>query len=227
LAVYLSSIVGSSSIGVYSLATEKFVIIPVMVPKEKAQEYAEWLKVKLVYTQISGSVLIGAFVCANSNGILLPNSVRNEELESLKSVFTGNIKIMETKKTAYGNLVLANDKGAVVDPRFKTKEINQISEALGVEAVPTEIAKLPYVGSLAVATNKGVLAHPMLTSEEKKILENILKVPVEVGTINCGIPYVGTGLIANSHAAVAGSMTTGPEMFIIGNAMDVVQEDEK
>ena len=134
---------------------------------------------------------------------------------------------METKKTAYGNLVLANDKGAVVDPRFKETEIKKISETLGVEAVPTEIAGLPYVGSLAVATNKGVLAHPMLTAEEKKTLENVLKVPVDVGTVNCGVPYVGTGLIANSHAAVAGSMTTGPEMFIIGNALDVVQEEEK
>ena len=55
---------------------------------------------------------------------------------------------METKKTAYGNLVLANDKGAVVDPRFKEADIKQISEALGVEAVPTEIGQLPYVGAL-------------------------------------------------------------------------------
>ena len=227
LAVYLSSIVGSASIGVCSLATEHIVIIPVMVPKEKAQEFADWLRVNLVYTQISGSVLAGAFVCANSHGMLLPNSVRAEELEQIKVAFSGNIKVMETKKTAYGNLVLANDKGAVVDPRFKANEIRVISDVLGVEAVPTEIAKLPYVGSLAVATNKGVLAHPMLTPEEKKTLEDVLKVPVDVGTINCGIPYVGTGLIANSHAAVAGSMTTGPEMFIIGNAMDVVQEDEK
>jgi len=227
LGVYLSSIVGSSSIGVYTLATENFVAIPVMVPKEKAQEYADWLKVPLIYSQIGGSVLFGALACANSNGILLPNYVRNEELDQIKSVFKGTVKVMETKKTAYGNLVLANDKGAVVDPRFNPKEISQISETLGVEAVPTEIAQLPYVGSLAVATNKGVLAHPMLTSEEKKTLENVFKVPVEVGTINCGIPYVGTGLIANSHAAVAGSMTTGPEMFIIGNALDVVQEDEK
>jgi translation initiation factor 6 len=78
-----------------------------------------------------------------------------------------------------------------------------------------------------VATNKGVLAHPMLKDEERKILENLLKVPVDVGTINCGVPYVGTGLLANSKSAVAGSMTTGPEMFIIGNAMDVVQEEEK
>jgi len=226
LAVYLSSIVGSASIGVYSLANEKFVVIPPMVPRKKAERTAEWLKVKLVHTSISGSVLAGAFACANSNGILLPNSVREEELVAIKASFEGTITVMETKKTAYGNLVLANDHGAVVDPHFKEHEIRQIAETLGVDAVTGEIAGLPYVGSLAVATNKGVLAHPLLKDEEKKLLESMFKVPVDVGTINCGIPYVGTGLIGNSHAAVAGSMTTGPEMFIIGNVLDVVQEDE-
>ncbi len=226
LTVYLSSIVGSPSIGVYSLATEDIVAIPVMVPQDKAQEYADWLKVPLIHTSISGSVLIGALVAANSNGMLVSNSIREEELVRIKEFFKGNITVMETKKTAYGNLVLTNDKGAVVDPRFKPNEIKKISDTLGVEVVPTEIAALPYVGSLATATNKGVLAHPLLKEEERKILESVFKVPVEVGTVNCGIPYVGTGLIANSHAAVAGSMTTGPEMFIIGNALDVVQEEK-
>jgi translation initiation factor 6 len=226
LAVYLSSIVGSASIGVYSIANEKFVVIPPMVPLKKAEKTAEWLKVKLIHTSISGSVLAGAFACANSNGILLPNSVREQELAAIKAAFEGNITVMETKKTAYGNLVLTNDRGAVVDPRFKEHEISQIAETLGVDVVSGEIVGLPYVGSLAVATNKGVLAHPLLKEEEKKLLESTFKVPVDVGTINCGIPYVGTGLVGNSHAAVAGSMTTGPEMFIIGNALDVVQDDE-
>ena len=226
MAVYLSSIVGSASIGVYSLANEKIVIIPKMVPLEKAAQTAEWLKVKLVHSSIGGSVLAGALACANSNGILLSIFAREEELAAIKSSFEGNVTVMETKKTAYGNLVLANDHGAVVDPRFKESEIKQISETLGVEAIPCEIAGLPYVGSLAVATNKGVLAHPLLKDEERKVLERVFKVPVDVGTVNCGVPYVGTGLIGNSHAAVAGSLTSGPEMFIIGNALDVVQEDE-
>jgi len=227
LTVYLSSIVGSASIGVYALATENIVMIPRMVPQQKAQEFADFLKVKLAYTSISGSVLAGALVCANSNGLMVSKAIREEELTAIKTVFEGNITIMDSKKTAYGNLIVVNDNGAVVDPRFKETEIKKISEALGVEAVPSEIAGLPYVGSLAVATNKGVLAHPLLKDEERKMLENIFKVPVDVGTVNCGVPYVGTGLLANSHAAVAGSMTTGPEMFIIGNALDVVQEDEK
>ena len=226
MAVYLSSIVGSASIGVYSLATEKVVVLPKIVPLKKAERIAEWLKVKLIHTSIAGSVLAGAFACANSNGILLPNSVRDEELALLSSFFDGNVRVMETRKTAYGNLVLANDFGAVVDPRIKEPQLLQIGETLNVEAVPSEIAGLPYVGSLAVATNNGVLAHPLLKDEERKVLESVFKVPVDVGTINCGIPYVGTGLLANSCAAVAGSMTSGPEMFIIGSALDVVQEVE-
>lgn len=222
MTVYLSSIVGSPSIGVYSLANESIVMIPRMVPQKKAQEFADWLKVKLAYTSIAGSVLTGALACANSNGMLLPNSVREEELTEIRAVFDGNITIMETKKTAYGNLVLANDKGAVADPRLKEAELKKIADTLGVEVFQSEIAGLPYVGSLAAATNKGVLAHPLLKDDERKVLEQALKVPVDVGTINCGIPYVGTGLIANSKAAVAGSMTTGPEMFIIANALDTL-----
>jgi len=226
LAIYLSSLVGSASIGVYSLVTDEILIVPKWVPPKKAERLEQWLKVKLIHTTIGGSVLVGALACANSNGILLPHYIREEELEAIKSTFEGDITVMETKKTAYGNIVLANDYGAVVDRRLKASEIKKISETLGVEVVPGEVAGLPYVGSLAVATNKGVLAHPLLKDSERKPLEDVLKVPVDVGTINCGIPYVGTGLISNRYAAVAGLLTTGPEMFIIGHAFDVVKEDE-
>jgi translation initiation factor 6 len=227
LAIYLSSLGGSVSLGVYSLATDGMVIVPKWVPLRKAELFAQWLRVKLVHSTIGGSVLVGALACANSNGVLLPSFVREEELEALRSVFGGNITVMETKRTAYGNMVLANDRGAVVDMRLKEPEARQISDTLGVETVAGEIAGMPYVGSLAVATNRGVLVHPLLKDSERKLLQDTLRVPVDVGTINCGIPYVGTGLICNSHAAIAGSLTTGPEMFIIGNALDVVKEEEE
>jgi translation initiation factor 6 len=227
LAIYVSSLGGSVCIGVYSLATDSLVIVPKWIPLRKAELFAEWLKVKLVHATIGGSVLVGALACANSNGALLPSFVGQEELEVLKSVFDGNVTIMGTKKTAYGNLVLVNDHGAVVDPGLKGPEVRQISDTLGVEAVAGEIAGMPYVGSLAVATNKGVLAHPLLKDSERRLLEETLRVPIDVGTINCGVPYVGTGLVCNSHSAIVGSLTTGPEMFIIGNALDVVKEEEE
>jgi len=134
---------------------------------------------------------------------------------------------METKRTAYGNMVLANDYGALIDSRLKEEDAKTVADTLGVEVVRGEIAGLPYVGSLAIATNKGVLTHPLLKEEERKILTDVFKVPVDVGTINCGIPYVATGLIGNKFGAIAGSLTTGPELFIIGQALDVVKETDE
>ena len=224
--LFLFNLFGSASIGVYSLATDKMLIFPPQFPETKAQKVGEWLKVKVVGTTIGKSVLIGALACANSNGTVLSPFAQEEEIEAIKSASDINVTVMNTKKTAYGNLILANDYGAIVDPRLGKRDVTQIGGTLGVEVVAGEIAGLPYVGSLAAATNKGVLAHPLLKEEEQKILKDVLKVHVDVGTINCGIPYVATGLIGNKYGAVAGFMTTGPELFIIGQALDVVKENE-
>lgn len=227
MAIFLLGLFGSASIGVYSLVTEKMIIVPPVVSENKAEKLEEWLKVKVTRTMVGESVLIGALASANSNGIILPHFAREEEIKALKSVCSGiNVAVMETKRTAYGNMVLSNDFGAIIDPRIKGADLKRIADTLGVEAMPSEIAGLPYVGSLAIATNKGVIAHPLLKEEEQKLLKDVLKVHVDVGTINCGIPYVSTGLIGNSHTVVAGSLTTGPELFIIGQALDVVKENE-
>ena len=184
--------------------------------------FGEWLKVTLIHTTIGRSVLVGALVGGNSYGLLLPYFTQEKEIKLIKSFFDGNITVMDTKETAYGNMILANDKGAIVDPRLEKWKIRHVSDTLDVETIPGKIAGLPYVGSLAVATNKGVLTHPLVDEQERSILNNVLKVPVDLGTINCGIPYVGTGMIGNKNAAVVGLLTTGPEMFIIGHALDVV-----
>ena len=226
MSLFLFDLFGSASIGVYSLATDKILIFPPQFPETKAQKVGEWLKTKVVGTTIGKSVLIGALASANSSGIVLSPFTQEKEIEAIKSASDINVTVMNTKKTAYGNLILANDYGAIVDPRLGKRDMTQIKDTLGVEVVAGEIAGLPYVGSLATATNKGVLAHPLLKEEEQKVLKEVLKVHVDVGTINCGIPYVATGLIGNKYGAVAGSLTTGPELFIIGQALDVVKENE-
>ncbi len=221
----LIGLFGSSSIGVYSLATEKLAIVPPQMSSMKAKRLEEHLQVKVIRTTIGKSVLVGALANANTSGVVLPHYVTKEEVDTIKSAAPDvNIVIMDTKRTAYGNMVLANDKGAIADPRLKDEDLASISDALDIEVVLGEIASLPYVGSLATATNKGVLVHPLLKEEEQQLLKEVLKVPVDVGTVNCGIPYVGMGLIANSRGAVAGFVTTGPELFIIGQALDVAKE---
>jgi len=227
LAIFLFDLFGCASIGLYSLATDEILIVPPQVSETRSRKLEEWLKVEVICTTIGESVLIGALACANSKGIILPHYTRKEEIQAITSHSNINVAIMETKKTAYGNLVLANDYGALIDPRLKETDAKIAADTLGVEVARGEIAELPYVGSLATATNKGVLAHPLLKEEERKILTDVFKVPVDVGTINCGIPYVHTGLIGNKAGAIAGSITTGPELFIIGQALDVVKETDE
>ena len=221
--LFIFDVFGNASIGVYSLVNDRIAIIPPQVPETKRQKVEEWLKVKVVATTVGKSLIPGALACSNSNGVVLPPFTTEEEVKAIKSAADINVTIMDTKKTAYGNMVLANDKGAVADPRMEKEVVDKISDTLGVEVVPNEIAGLPYVGSLATATNKGVLAHPMLKDEERKVLSDVFKVPVDVGTVNCGVPYVATGLLGNSYGAMIGLLTTGPEMFIIGQVLDVVK----
>jgi len=222
LTVFLFNLWGSPNIGVYSLVTDSFAVVPVGLPKTKIEKLRSCFKVEVIPTNIGGSRLIGALAAANSNGIILPHFAYDDDIKSIRSMADINAKPVKSKKTAFGNLILANDYGAIADPRLTSEVTNEVKEILGVEVVSGEIASLPYVGSLAVATNKGVLVHPMLRDEERKLLQEVLKVPVDVGTVNCGVPFVGTGLIANCHGAVAGSVTTGPEVVIIGQALGVV-----
>lgn len=226
MGIFLSSIFGSASIGVFSLLTDHVLIAPSLAPETRLERLGEQLKVEIVFTTVGCSLLIGALACGNSKGLIFPHFVKEEELQAVCAVTNKDdvkITVMQTKRTAYGNMVLANDHGAIVDPRASPETLKLISDTLGVEAVHGEIAGLPYVGSLATATNKGVLAHPLIKEEEKELLTSILRVPVEVGTVNCGLPYVKTGLLGNSYGAVAGLLTTGPELFIIESALDLVE----
>jgi translation initiation factor 6 len=222
LPIFLFDTFGTVSIGVYTIVTEEIALVPKPVPDAHVGKFRNWLGVDVVRTNIGGSILLGSLACANSHGMVLPHFVRDEEVELIKSSVNLDLTIMPTKKTAYGNLVLANDFGAVIDPRLRKSDVKRIEETLDVEAVSGEITRLPYVGSLATATNKGVLVHPLITEEEQNVLKDALKVNVGVGTVNCGIPYIATGLRGNSRAVVTGSLTTGPELFMIGQAFDVV-----
>lgn len=224
MAVIRYDILGNPNIGVFSLATDKFVIMPTNVPKTKIEKIKRYLNVeKVILTNVGGSLLIGVLTVANSHGIVLPYFAYEEDVKALRLTLKDVVvERLRCKKTAFGNLVLANDYGAVADPRLTSDVIRMLTDILGVEVVPGEVAGLPYVGSLAIATNKGVLAHPLLKEGEGKTLAGVLKVPVSVGTVNGGSPLVGAGIIANRYGATVGSLTTGPEIVMVGQALEVI-----
>ncbi len=209
------------------MTTEDITLLPIFLDKNDVKEVSEVLKTKCLQVNIGGSSLLGSLSVGNKYSLLLPKIIDDEELNIIKNFLKENdldlnIKIIKSKNTALGNLILTNDNGALISPELKEFK-RDIEDALNVEVEVGTIADLPTVGSNAVVTNKGCLTHPLVEDEELEFLKNLFKVEyIGKGTANKGTTSVGACIIANSKGAIVGGDTTGPELLIIEDALGLI-----
>jgi translation initiation factor 6 len=197
------SVEGDPNIGLRGFATDSYCLLGCEIPE------TEILKAPVYQVKISQTELVGIFAAGNSNGIVVPKIIEDDELAQLKKLGI-NVLVLKTKETALGNLILCNDKGALLPPILKDHK-KEIEDALGCEAEIATLAGLYILGSCGIATNKGCLIHRDSTEEEAKIVEEILKVKVDVGSFS-GSPFVKSGIIVNSNGVLVGETVTGPEL---------------
>lgn len=200
------SIQGDPNIGMYSLCTDDYCIIP-----ENAKGIdVDVLGVKVKHATFMETPFAGIFAAGNNHGAIVSWHMKDYEIKQLKKLIK-NVLVLKTDYTAIGNLILMNDKGIIISPLLR-KHQNEIQEFFKLPTEVATIGTLYVVGSLAYATNKGCLVAPLLHDSELKILESVLGVKVDVGTVNFGSPFPGSGVIANSNGVVAGISCSGPEM---------------
>ncbi len=210
---------GDPNVGLFGKANDDFCLIGKDIPTKKIRKA---LKVKVYKLTLLHTSLIGLFCALNSNGIIVPALVADEEIEKLRKIcreFSINLCILKSKYTALGNLIVCNDEGAIISKVFTRKQKELIEDCLGVETVFGKIAGLNIVGSCCFATNKGCLIHRDAKESEIKKVEKVLKVECAIGTVNSGSPFISSGLIANSNGAIIGSRTTGYELSRIMEAL--------
>ncbi|MEM5832443.1 MAG: translation initiation factor IF-6 [Candidatus Aenigmatarchaeota archaeon] len=210
--IVLEDYLGDVNIGFYGIATDRFFL------SSFEKDFSQILKVPTFKFFIGDSELVGLFNAANSNGIVLPKIVKEEEIKKIKKIGI-EVIIIKEKYTALGNLIVANDKGAIVSELISKKSLKKIEECLGVEVYQTKIANIKLVGSVCFATNKGAIIHRDASEEDLKIVKEILKVDVEKASVNLGSPFVKSGIIANSYGALVGSKTSGYELDIIARSL--------
>lgn len=219
MTVILADVFGSPNIGVYCFCNEVVAIVPPGLTNRKISQLSETLGVSVCKTTISGSTLVGALVTGNSNGVLVPHTIRQYELERIEE-FT-KVAIVESRWTALGNVVLTNDLGAVIHKDAPPEIITAVNQHLEVASTLGEIGALPFVGALAIATNKGALVSPNALDEEQSIIASALHVTVEQSSTNGGVPFVKSGILANTKGAVVGPLTRGAELMQISRALGV------
>ncbi|HOI39366.1 MAG TPA: translation initiation factor IF-6 [Methanobacterium sp.] len=216
------NLAGNPNLGVSIAVTDKLALAPPNLGEKMVGVLEECLQVPVIKTPISGSSLAGALAVGNSRGFLLSKYAFDKEIETIKKSGL-EVERIPDRLTAVGNIILANDHGALVNPLLSDESIEVVSETLDVDVVRGSIAKFKINGSVAVATNKGVLVHPSATPEEIKFLEKTMKVPADVGTVNQGTKLVGAGTVANSNGVLVGEKTTGPEMARIEESLGFLE----
>jgi translation initiation factor 6 len=206
----LSNYNGNPYIGVYCVANENVSYIPVDSPKAMSRDIEEALGVEVEKCTIGSTNLIGALLAMNSYGAVVTNTVSNEEVRKIESRLP--VYVIEDPLNASGNNILTNDHGALVNPDFGKKVMKKIEKTLQVEVVQGSIAGHKTVGSVCLATNKGVLCHPATHESEFELLRSVMKVSASIGTLNYGAPIVGACMVANSKGAAIGYRSTPIEL---------------
>ncbi len=202
-------------LGLFATCTEDMALVPIGAKTKTVEMLGQALEVDVKSTLINGSIVVGSLSRGNSSGFLLSRDANPRDLRALDIP----VETLPDVLTAVGNVILANDSAALVHPEMSDKAIEVVSRVLGVDVRRGTIAGLKTVGMAAVATNKALLVHPMVTRSELDRLEELFDLPVDVGTTNFGSQAVGSGMLANSKGYIAGSNTTGYELGRIEDAL--------
>ena len=206
------------NIGIFTSVNDKFVFVPNGFAKTKAENLAHYLQTEYIMTPVANTRLLGILMVLNNHGILLPRTSSPEEIANLRKCTDLNVKIIDTKYNALGNLTCVNDKGGVVSPMIEKECMKEIEDVLDIEVIQKKVAGYYQVGAVMEANNLGGVIHPEADEEDIKNFSNILGVNIEPATINGVIPFVSSGMLANSNAVVVGNLTSGPEIMMLTRA---------
>ena len=207
------NIFGSDYVGAFCISSDHYTIVPQGTKHNIITIIEETLKTECVTLTLSNDDLLGVFGQANSNGVVLSDLTYDEEVIKLKkSLSSIRVGIVNSDLNATGNNIIANDKIAFVNSDYSKSAVKEISDILGVEALPIKIGKFKTIGASNILTNKGMAVNNTISDEEKDYIENILKVKTTRTTANTGSLSIGISAIANSNGILAGDSTTGFEL---------------
>jgi translation initiation factor 6 len=209
----------SSDVGVFSKLTNAYCLVAPGGSENFYSVFEAELSehIPVVKASVAGTRLVGRLCCGNKNGLLMPNTTSDQELQHVRNSLPDEVVVqrIDERLSALGNCVACNDYVALVHPDLDRETEEIIADVLGVEVFRQAVAGNVLVGSYAALSNRGGIVHPKTTVEDLDELSSLLQVPLVAGTVNRGSDVIGAGLVVNDWAAFCGADTTATELSVI------------
>jgi len=220
----------NNEVGVFSKLTNAYCLVSIGGSENFYSVFEAELgdHIPVIHTSIAGVRVLGRLCAGNINGLVVPSTTTDQELQHLKNSLPDSVRLerVDEKLSALGNCIVCNDHVALVHPDIDQTTEEVIADTLGVEVFRQSIAKNVLVGSFCSLSNQGALVHPKTSIEEQKELSALLQVPVTAGTVNRGSEVVGAGLVVNDWTAFCGLDTTSAELAVIESIFNLQQQDQ-
>eukprot|EP00743_Colponemidia_sp_Colp-15_P000623 GILK01000696.1.p1 GENE.GILK01000696.1~~GILK01000696.1.p1 ORF type:complete len:265 (-),score=32.60 GILK01000696.1:122-862(-) len=212
----------SNEIGVFSKLTNAYCLVSIGGSENFYSVFESELgaHIPVIHTSIAGTRVVGRLCVGNKNGLLVPSTTTDQELQHLRNSLPDRVVVqrVEERLSALGNCISTNDYVSLIHTDLDRETEQLVMDTLGVQDVfRSTIAGNVLVGSYCTFTNRGGLVHPMTSVEDLDELSSLLQVPLCAGTVNRGSDVIGAGLVANDWAAFCGLDTTSTELAVVEN----------
>lgn len=210
---------GSNEIGVFAKLTNAYCLVCVGGSQNFYSVFESELAdhIPVIHTSIAGCRFVGRVTVGNKNGLLVPSTTTDQELQHLRNALPDGVVVrrVEERLSALGNCIATNDHVALVHTDLDRETEDIIADTLGVEVFRQTIAGNALVGSYCAFSNQGGMVHPRTSLEDQEELSSLLQVPLVAGTVNRGSDVLGAGMVVNDWSAFCGMDTTSTELSVI------------
>lgn len=211
LRIYRASVRKSSFVGVYCAVFNDRAVASPIVPTGFTSRLKSLLGVDTIVTTIGSVSSVGTMMAMNSNGIVVPNTISDDELVKLER--HSEVLVVDERSSALGNLILANDRGCVISDLISERGASRISDFLEVGYTRMSVGRYRTVGSLFAVSNRAGVASPLVDTPAVDQISKALGVQMIPTTVNDGEKLVKLGVLMNDRAIVVGKSTSGVELM--------------
>ncbi|MGQ9479137.1 MAG: hypothetical protein ACUVQ0_03820 [Thermoproteota archaeon] len=206
-------------IGAYSKVFGASAIVNKNAPRGFVRKIKDFLKVdSIAFTNIAGVHAVSSMVATNTDFIIVPDLVEEEELNELRKLGK-EVLIMDSKLKAWGNLMILSDRGVVFSHTVPARDARKIIDSLGLDYGFSSLASFSSIGALAVPGEELCFVSKALNEAETRLLGDVLKLKVYAVSVNDGLVFIRLGMLLSSHGVLVGNSTTGAEIINISLAV--------